>query len=110
MGACEQWAGCNTFFDGPVDDPLLMRRVSVRAYPGTQTVLAGHDVVIQCRDEGRMRREVYWSREGGLPLPQTASMEDGRLEISGVGRVRRASTGARPLPVRTRMAAEPSPL
>jgi len=66
--------------------PYWMRRVSVRAYPGTQTVLAGHDVVIQCRDEGRMRREVYWSREGGMPLPQTATMEDGRLEISGVGR------------------------
>jgi len=63
-----------------------MRAVSVRAYPGTQTVLEGHDVVIQCRDEGRMRRDVYWTREGGRALPKTATMEDGRLEISLVGR------------------------
>ena len=43
-------------------------------FPWYILLLQGHDVVIQCRDEGRMRRDVYWSREGGMPLPQTATM------------------------------------
>ena len=38
------------------------------------SMLQGHDVVIQCRDEGRMRRDVYWTREGGRALPKTATM------------------------------------
>ena len=38
------------------------------------SLLQGHDVVIQCRDEGRMRRDVYWTREGGQALPKMATM------------------------------------
>ena len=49
-----------------------------------QTVFSGHDVVLQCRDEGDERAEVVWSRDDGVPLPARASQIRGRLDISGI--------------------------
>ena len=60
------------------------RLVSVQTYPRTQTLLVGYDAVLQCRDEGRLRKEVFWQREGGRQLPPHSSQERGRLEILGV--------------------------
>ena len=58
--------------------------VSVQTYPLSQTLLVGYDAVLQCRDEGQLRREVFWQREGGRNLPSHATQERGRLEILGV--------------------------
>ena len=58
--------------------------VSVQTYPRTQTLLVGYDAVLQCRDEGILRRDVFWQREGGRQLPAHSSQERGRLEILGV--------------------------
>ncbi len=49
-----------------------------------QTVLSGHDVVLQCRDEGDERAEVFWSRDDGVPIPARAIQIRGRLDISGI--------------------------
>ena len=58
--------------------------VSVQTYPRRQTVLRGQDVVIQCRDEGSQRRDVFWQREEGRQLPYHSTQEKGRLEIHGI--------------------------
>eukprot|EP00092_Neocalanus_flemingeri_P029036 GFUD01031522.1.p1 GENE.GFUD01031522.1~~GFUD01031522.1.p1 ORF type:complete len:2660 (+),score=730.01 GFUD01031522.1:322-8301(+) len=64
--------------------PHWQRLVSVQTYPQTQTLLEGYDAVLQCRDEGRLRRDVFWQREGGKHLPAHSAQERGRLEILGV--------------------------
>ena len=64
--------------------PHWERLVSVQTYPRTQTLLVGYDAVLQCRDEGRLRRDVFWQRGGGRELPAHSSQERGRLEILGV--------------------------
>ena len=58
--------------------------VSVQTYPLSQTLLVGYDAVLQCRDEGQLRREVFWQRGGGRQLPSHATQQRGRLEILGV--------------------------
>ena len=60
--------------------------VSVQTYPRHQTLLVGYDAVLQCRDEGLLRREVFWQRRGGRQLPSKATQHRGRLEILGVTR------------------------
>ena len=58
--------------------------VRVRVYPARQTVVAGQDAVIQCRDEGELRTRVVWLRRGGSQLPVNSRQEGGRLEVWGV--------------------------
>ena len=58
--------------------------VSVQTYPRLQTLLVGYDAVLQCRDEGILRRDVFWQREGGRQLSGDSTQERGRLEILGV--------------------------
>ena len=58
--------------------------VSVQTYPRSQTLLVGYDAVLQCRDEGQLRSEVFWQRGGGRQLPSKATQGRGRLEILGV--------------------------
>lgn len=53
----------------------------VHVYPARQEVLAGHDVVLQCRDEGDARAEVHWTRHKGTSLPERAIQTMGRLDI-----------------------------
>ena len=64
--------------------PRWMRLVDVKVYPEMQEVRRGHDVVIQCRDEGRLREAVVWDRVGGGGMTVRARQNHGRLEISGV--------------------------
>ena len=40
--------------------------------------------MLHCRDEGILRRDVFWQREGGRQLPGDSTQERGRLEILGV--------------------------
>ena len=55
----------------------------MRIYPKSQVVYRGGDIVIQCRDEGDVRADVYWARLDGNTLPQGRSFDNrGRLEIS----------------------------
>ncbi len=57
--------------------------LKLRTYPTEQTIEEGREVVFQCRDEGPLRAEVKWRREG-LPLPAGARDENGRLEIPSI--------------------------
>ena len=61
-----------------------LQLVSVQVYPKSQALVAGYDAVLQCRDEGQLRGEVFWQRGGGRQLPTDSSQERGRLEILGV--------------------------
>ena len=55
--------------------------VRVMVYPARQTVLAGQDAVVQCRDEGDLRTRVSWHRSGARQLPVNSRQEAGRLEL-----------------------------
>ena len=70
----------------PAEAPVLSP-VRVRVYPARQTVMAGQDAVVQCRDEGDLRTRVGWARAGAGQagqLPVNSRQERGRLELYGV--------------------------
>ena len=46
--------------------------VRLRVYPKFQGVEKGQDAVLQCRDEGFERSEVYWRRLDGKKLPSSS--------------------------------------
>ena len=58
------------------------KMIRLQVYPKTQRVLEGGDIVVQCRDEGDLRSDVYWVRSSGRKLPKNAVDHRGRLEIS----------------------------
>ena len=55
----------------------------MRVYPESQWVYAGNDAVLQCRDEGDLRAEVEWMRNGGRELNKKRSVQGprGRLTL-----------------------------
>ena len=69
------------------EDDLFTKEVTeagvslLKVYPPHQTVEAGQDVVVQCRDEGELRSKVSWQRTDRAPLPPTSSQAGGRLEL-----------------------------
>ena len=71
------------------------RLLNLKVYPPNQEVYETGDVVVQCRDEGSLRVDVYWEKaaskenvEGILGaqsrLPRSAVDHNGRLEISRI--------------------------
>ena len=71
------------------------RLLNLKVYPRDQEVYEAGDVVVQCRDEGSLRVNVYWEKfaseenfEGTLRaqprLPRSAVDHNGRLEISRI--------------------------
>lgn len=66
-------------------------KYNLKVYPQVQEVYEGHDVVLQCRDEGDLRAPVVWKRPNGKPLPKPSHQEYGRLEITSVLRFQEGS-------------------
>ena len=71
------------------------RFLNLKVYPPNQEVYETGDVVVQCRDEGSLRVDVYWEKaaskeniEGAFGaqsrLPRSAVDHNGRLEISRI--------------------------
>ena len=52
------------------------KAVDLKIYPKTQVVYRGGDIVVQCRDEGNLRAEVYWARLDGKPLPPDRAFDN----------------------------------
>ena len=52
------------------------KTIDLRIYPKSQVVYRGGDIVIQCRDEGNLRADVYWARLDGKPLPQERAFDN----------------------------------
>ena len=73
-----------------------LKLLNLKVYPPNQKVYEGGDVVIQCRDEGDLRVDVYWekavnkriakdySASKSFTLPPGAVDYNGRLEISRI--------------------------
>ena len=69
-----------------------LKSLKLRVYPPSQEVYETGDVVIQCRDEGELRADVYWEKASSKKdsmsksskLPHGAYDYNGRLEISRI--------------------------
>ena len=69
-----------------------LKALKLKVYPPSQEVYETGDVVIQCRDEGELRADVYWekpmirtdSTSKSSKLPHGAFDYNGRLEISRI--------------------------
>ena len=67
-----------------------LKSLKLKVYPPSQEVYETGDVVIQCRDEGELRADVYWEKAtiktDSTPskLPHGAFDYNGRLEISRI--------------------------
>ncbi|CAH0716594.1 unnamed protein product, partial [Brenthis ino] len=70
-------------FDCPAGIPGPIA-LNLKTYPSEQTVRNGGDVVFTCRDEGPLRAQVKWIREGGRPIKSGYTDVRGRLEMSKV--------------------------
>ena len=67
-----------------------LKSLKLKVYPPNQEVYETGDVVIQCRDEGELRVDVYWEKatnkkdSKSSKLPHGAYDYNGRLEISRI--------------------------
>ena len=67
-----------------------LKALKLKVYPPSQEVYETGDVVIQCRDEGELRVDVYWEKatdkkdSKSSKLPHGAYDYNGRLEISRI--------------------------
>ena len=67
-----------------------LKSLNLKVYPSNQEVYETGDVVIQCRDEGELRVDVYWEKATGKKdsksskLPHGAYDYNGRLEMSRI--------------------------
>ena len=58
----------------------------IHSVAALQIVVVGNDVVLQCRDEGDDRVDVYWTRDvETASLPVHAVQDRGRLLIANIG-------------------------
>ncbi|KAH9644190.1 hypothetical protein HF086_008679, partial [Spodoptera exigua] len=61
-------------FDCPRNSPPALKLMT---YPANQSVRHGGDVVFQCRDEGPLRANVRWTKQGGIKAGSTDERDSG---------------------------------